>query len=172
MAIVALDRRLNDLVDANVEAEQIGTGYVFTEGPIWHSGDKSLIFSCIRTNTQYRWTEATGAVVFRQPSDEANGNTYDLQGNLITCEHQGRRLSITKPGGKAETLVDNYKGRKFNSPNDVVCMANGDLLFTDPNYGLRQPDGTFAWPIGHTNESTATRRAREAANQPQPDEVA
>jgi sugar lactone lactonase YvrE len=143
MAVVALDQRLNNLVDPNVEVEQIATGYVFTEGPVWNSKDKSVIFSCIRTATQYRWTEATGAVVYRQPSDEANGDTYDLQGNLITCEHKGRRLSITKPGGKPETLVDNYKGRKLNSPNDVVCMANGDLLFTDPNYGLRQPDGTF-----------------------------
>jgi gluconolactonase len=144
MAVVALDPRLNDLVDPNVEVEQIATGYVFTEGPIWNSRDKSLIFSCIRTATQYRWTEATGAQVYRQPSNEANGNTYDLEGNLITCEHQGRRLAITKPGGQPETLVDNYKGRKLNSPNDVVLQSNGDVLFTDPNYGLRQPDGTFA----------------------------
>jgi sugar lactone lactonase YvrE len=144
MAVVALDPKLNELVDADVKIEQISTGHVFTEGPIWSSRDKSLIFSCIRSSTQYVWTEANGAKVFRQPSNEANGNTYDINGNLITCEHTGRRIAITKPGGQAEDLVAEHRGRKFNSPNDVVGMANGDLIFTDPTFGLRQPDGSIA----------------------------
>ena len=132
MAVVALDPKLNQLVDPDVQIEQIATGYVFTEGPIWSSRDKSLIFSCIRSSTQYVWTEAKGAQVYRQPSNEANGNTYDINGNLITCEHKGRRLAVTKPGGEAETLVDNHRNRKLNSPNDVVGMTNGDLALHRP----------------------------------------
>ena len=141
MSVVALDPKLKELVDEDVKIEQIGTGYQFTEGPIWNSRDKSLIFSCIRSSTQYIWTEERGAQVYRQPSNESNGNTLDINGNLITCEHKGRRLAITKPGGQPETLVDNHRGRKLNSPNDVVGMANGDLIFTDPSFGLRNAAG-------------------------------
>ncbi|MCC7372083.1 MAG: SMP-30/gluconolactonase/LRE family protein [Chloroflexi bacterium] len=143
-ATVVLDPRLADLVDPSATPEQIASGCVFTEGPLWSHRDQWLTFSDVRGNTMYRWTESGGQQVFRKPSQVANGNTYDLGHNIVTCEHQGRRVSRTSPDGRIETVVDRYDGKRLNSPNDVICLANGDLIFTDPPYGLRQPDGTFA----------------------------
>ena len=141
---VVLDPRLEALVDPAATAEKIAGGCIFTEGPLWSHKDQSLIFSDVRGDAMYRWTEAGGQEVFRKPSQVANGNTYDRAGNLVTCEHQGRRVSRTLPDGRVETVVSHYEGKKLNSPNDVVGAPNGDLYFTDPPYGLRQPDGTFA----------------------------
>ena len=141
---VVLDPRLEALVDPSATAEQIASGCIFTEGPVWSHKDNSLIFSDVRGNTMYRWTEAGGQEVIRKPSGVSNGNTYDLNGNLVTCEHENRRVSRTFPDGRVETVVSHYDGKRLNSPNDVVGAKNGDLYFTDPPYGLRQPDGTFA----------------------------
>ena len=143
-ATVVLDARLQDLVDSDLTPEKIAGGCVFTEGPLWSHRDQYLTFSDVRGNAMYRWSEAGGQQVLRQPSGVANGNTYDRDGTMVTCEHQNRRVSRTLTDGRVETLVDSYQGKKLNSPNDVVCATNGDLYFTDPPYGLRQPDGTFA----------------------------
>ena len=146
MAIVVVDERLEELVDVNVKVEQIATGCVFTEGPIWHSKQRNLIFSDVRTGIMRRWTESGGVTVFRKPEQShiGNGNTYTRDGVLLTCEHAGRQVSQTFPDGRYETLVDHYQpGVRLNSPNDVITAANGDVLFTDPFYGLRQPDGSI-----------------------------
>ncbi len=143
-ANVALDSSFERLIDLQSEPERIATGFVFTEGPVWDRRDSSLTFSDIQGNTLYRWTEAGGAEVFRRPSGEANGNTLDRQGRLITCEHANRRVSRTLPDGTVETIASHYQGKLLNSPNDAVCAANGDVYFTDPPYGLRRPDGSFA----------------------------
>jgi len=143
-ATVVLDDRLRALVDPAASPDQIASGCIFTEGPVWSHRDNSLIFSDVRGNTMYRWTEAGGQQVIRQPSQVSNGNTYDLDGNLVTCEHLGRRVSRTYPDGRIETVVSHFEGNRLSSPNDLVYAPNGDLYFTDPPYGLRQPDGTFA----------------------------
>ena len=143
-ATVVLDGRLRDLVDPDATAERIAGGCTFTEGPLWSHRENSLVFSDVRGDTMYRWTEAGGQEVFRKPSQVSNGNTYDLAGNLVTCEHEGRRVSRTYSDGRVETVVSHFEGKRLSSPNDVVCATNGDLYFTDPPYGLRQPDGTFA----------------------------
>lgn len=142
-ATVVLDDRLRDLVDPSATAEQIASGCVFTEGPLWNHAEQYLTFSDVRGNTMYRWSEAGGQVVYRKPSQVANGNTYDFQGNLMTCEHEGRRVSRTYSDGRVETVVSHFEGKRLSSPNDLVFAKNGDLYFTDPPYGLRQPDGTF-----------------------------
>lgn len=143
-ATVVLDARLEALVDPAATAEKIAGGCIFTEGPVWSHRDNSLIFSDVRGDTMYRWTEASGQQVIRQPSGVSNGNTYDLAGLLVTCEHKNRRVSRTLANGQVETVVSHYDGKLLNSPNDLVYAPNGDLYFTDPPYGLRQPDGTFA----------------------------
>jgi sugar lactone lactonase YvrE len=143
MAIVARDGRLAELVDPNAPIEKIASGFQFTEGPVWDSRGKNLSFSDVRGGTMYRWTEAAGATVFRQPSAGGNGNTYDAGGRLITCEHAGRRVSRTAADGGIETIAGEYEGKRLNSPNDVICTAGGDIIFTDPPYGLRQPDGSI-----------------------------
>jgi gluconolactonase len=142
-ATVVLDARLRDLVDPAAAAEKIAGGCIFTEGPVWNPRDNSLIFSDVRGDTMYRWTETGGQQILRRPSGVANGNTYDLRGRLVTCEHQNRRVSRTLSDGTVETVVSHYEGKQLNSPNDIVGAPNGDLYFTDPPYGLRRPDGTF-----------------------------
>jgi sugar lactone lactonase YvrE len=143
MAVVVLDQRLLDLIDPDVKVEKIATGYVFTEGPIWHPKEHHLTYSDVYGDAMYRWTPSGGAQVFRSPSEHANGNTYDHQGRLITCLHD-RRLIRTNPDGSTEDLATHFDSARLNSPNDVICLPNGDLIFTDPNYGLRQPDGSIA----------------------------
>jgi gluconolactonase len=143
MPIIALDNRLAELIDLDAQPEQIASGFVFTEGPLWHPRERHLTFSDVRGDTMYRWSASGGTTVFRKPSNIANGNTWDRDGNLITCEHAGRRLSRTKEDGSVETIASDYEGKQLNSPNDVICLSNGDLVFTDPPYGLRRPDGSF-----------------------------
>jgi gluconolactonase len=146
MAVVVIDKRLLDLVDEDVKVEKIATGYTFVEGPVWHARERHLTFSDIYDDhggTMYRWTEKDGAQILRRPSNRANGNTYDRQGRLVTCEH-GRRVVRMDAGGNIEVVVDRFEGKRLNSPNDVICLPNGDLLFTDPTFGLRQPDGSIA----------------------------
>ena len=146
MAVVVFDQRLLELVDEDVAVEKIASGYVFTEGPVWQPKEKHLTYSDIfdeHGGTVYRWTPSGGAQVFRRPSEHANGHTYDRQGRLISCLHD-RRLIRTNADGSIEDLATRYNGARLNSPNDVICVGNGDILFTDPNYGLRQPDGSFA----------------------------
>jgi sugar lactone lactonase YvrE len=143
-ATVVHDARLRELVDLATVADKIAGGCTFTEGPVWSPRDNSLIFSDIQGDTLYRWTPVGGQEVFRHPSGQANGNTYDRAGRLVSCEHQNRRVSRTLPYGQVETLVSHFEGKRLNSPNDIVGGPNGDLYFTDPPYGLRQPDGTFA----------------------------
>lgn len=143
-ATVVLDPRLESLVDPLATPDQIVSGCIFTEGPLWNHRDNTLTFSDVRGNTMYRWSEATGKQIIRQPSGVSNGNTFDRNGNMVTCEHMNRRVSRTYADGRVETLVDKFEGKRLHSPNDIVLAKNGDLYFTDPPYGLRQPDGTFA----------------------------
>jgi gluconolactonase len=87
-----------------------------------------------------RWSEATGGVVWREPNDHTNGNTLDLEGRVIHCEHGHRRVARTEHDGTRHGLVDAYAGRRLNSPNDVVVRSDGTIWFTDPPYGIVLPD--------------------------------
>ena len=135
--IEVLDARLAGLIADEARIDQIAGGFIFTEGPIWR-GDH-LLFSDIPNSRIVRWDEEPGGPVvstFRHPSGSANGNTLDGEGRLITCEHRGRRVSLTETDGTVRTLADNYQGKKLNSPNDVVVRSDGKIYFTDPPYGL------------------------------------
>ncbi|HJN39789.1 MAG TPA: SMP-30/gluconolactonase/LRE family protein [Chloroflexota bacterium] len=135
--IEMLDSRLAELIADDARIESIAGGFIFTEGPVWR-GDH-LVFSDIPNGRLIRWDEEPGGPVvstFRYPSGNANGNTLDRDGNLITCEHRGRRVALTAADGTVRTLVDNYQGKKLNSPNDVVVRSDGKIFFTDPPYGL------------------------------------
>lgn len=120
------------------DPEIVASGFEFTEGPVWHP-DGYLLFSDIPAARIYRWSPETGAEVWRDGSGNSNGLTFDRQGRLIACEHGNRRVSRTDPGGEAVTLVDQYEGRRLNSPNDVVVASDGTVYFTDPPYGI-QPE--------------------------------
>ena len=117
----------------------IAEGFRFTEGPAWRPSEGDLVFSDIPADTIYRWREGEGHDVFRRPSNNANGNTVDPDGRLVTCEHGSRSVTRTGPGGEMVTLATSYGGRRLNSPNDVVVRSDGSVWFTDPPYGVK-PD--------------------------------
>lgn len=139
-----------DLLDLDAAIEQIATGFEFVEGPVWHGRDQHLTFSDIVGNTMYRWQKDTGATVFRQPSNMANGNTYDRDGRLLTCEHATSRVVRSTGDDQTEVLAAHYDGRELNSPNDIVVRRDGMIYFTDPTSGRsprwgvpREPDLPF-----------------------------
>lgn len=114
----------------------------FIEGPVWIKDRAMLVFSDIPANELKQWTAKEGVKTFRQPSHNANGNTLDLSGRLLTCEHSGRRVAMREADGTLKTLVDSHDGKKLNSPNDVVVRSDGTVWFTDPEYGLKTKPGT------------------------------
>ena len=136
MSLDVRSPKLLDLIDANAELEQLGTGCEFTEGPVWHSEGKFLLFSDIPANKMKKWTAEEGITNFRVPSGKSNGLTYDKQGRLVTCEHANRRVSRTEPDGTVVTIASHYEGKRLNSPNDVVVKSDGSIYFSDPPYGL------------------------------------
>jgi gluconolactonase len=122
---------------ASGTVERIAGGGRWTEGPVWLGDTRALLWSDIPNNRILRWDEETGAVsVFRKPSGQANGNTRDRQGRLITCEHGGRRVTRTEYDGAITVLLDSFDGHRLNSPNDVVVKSDGSIWFTDPTFGI------------------------------------
>lgn len=112
-------------------AERVATGFVFTEGPLWHPDD-FWYFVDLRPNKLYRMKIGQKPQLVRD-TEGGNGTTFDLQGNLIVCEGEGRRVTRTAENGKITALADNYKGGRFARPNDVVCHSDGSIYFTDPD---------------------------------------
>ncbi len=129
------DSRFHQIIPTGAEIEQVETGFNFTEGPIWHPYEQHLIFSDITGNTMYRYSRAAGLSVFRQPTNMANGNTYDLQGRVLSCEHATSRVTRQNEDGPLEVMASHYNGKELNSPNDIVVKRNGDIYFTDPTSG-------------------------------------
>ncbi len=125
------------MVPEDAAVEKLSGDFKFTEGPAWNPVRGFLVFSDIPASRIYQY-DAAGhkADVFRDPSENANGNFYDSAGALYTCEHGARRVSVQHPDGKIEVLVDRYEGKLFNSPNDIVVKNDGTVWFTDPTYGL------------------------------------
>jgi gluconolactonase len=133
--------------------ERIASGMRWCEGPVWFGDGRYLLWSDIPNNRIMRWEEETGRVsVFRKPSNNANGNTRDRQGRLLTCEHDTRRVSRTEIDGTITTVADRFEGKPLNSPNDIVCKSDGSIWFTDPPFGvLGFYEGHMAKPELPTN---------------------
>jgi gluconolactonase len=109
----------------------------WTEGPAYVPAGRYLVFSDIPNDRVLRWDETTGAVgVLRQPADYANGRTLDRLGRLVSCEQGTRRVARVEHDGSLTVLADRYRGKRFNSPNDVVERSDGSVWFTDPSYGI------------------------------------
>jgi gluconolactonase len=126
---------LSAVLDSSA-AERLATGFVFTEGPLWHP-DGFYYFVDVRKSMFYRLTPGGKPEVLRENTGEGNGTTFDLQGRLIMCEGGNRRITRTGADGKIEVLCDRFEGKRLNRPNDVVCRSDGSIYFTDP--GLRVP---------------------------------
>ncbi len=145
--VVRNDSRLDQILPKEARIEVLASGFVWSEGPVWIKEGSFLLFSDVPRNEVLRWREGEGVGVFLKPSgftgvgtysDEpgSNGLTLDKQGALISCEHGDRRISRMVWGSGKRTVADNYQGKRFNSPNDVVVKSDGTLYFTDPPYGL------------------------------------
>ncbi|HWT32062.1 MAG TPA: SMP-30/gluconolactonase/LRE family protein [Propylenella sp.] len=137
MSIDVRDPRFLSIVRDDTKVERLATGFDFTEGPVWHPHDKFLIFSDMPGDHMRRWTAAEGISTFRKPCNMANGNAYDRQGRLLTCEHASSRVSRTEPDGTIVALATHYRGKELNSPNDIVVRSDGTIFFTDPDFGRR-----------------------------------
>ncbi|WP_438354334.1 SMP-30/gluconolactonase/LRE family protein [Microbacterium sp. CJ88] len=131
-----LDDRFMACIDLVAQLERLATGYRWAEGPVYFADQHALLFSDIPNGRILRYDEHSGAVsVFREGSGNANGNTRDLQGRLVTCEQGVGRVTRTEPDGSVTVLADGFEGHRFNSPNDVVVRSDGSVWFTDPSYG-------------------------------------
>lgn len=127
--------RLLDLVAEDAAVERVGSGFQFTEGPIWHPREQCLYFSDIPADTRRRWSAADGASEVRHPNNKGNGMTFDRALNLYVCEHVTSALVRETPAGERQVLASHWRGKELNSPNDVVVKSDGAVYFSDPTYG-------------------------------------
>ena len=125
-----MTNNLSDIVESP-EAEQLATGFVFTEGPLWHP-DGYLLFVDIRRSLIFRLVPGGEPQVFRENSGGSNGLTFDLQGRLIMCEGDNRRLTRMDADGSVTPIADSWDGKRLNRPNDVVGHSDGGIYFTNP----------------------------------------
>lgn len=136
-AVQVLDPSFNQYRILLAAVERLATGCRWGEGPVWFGDHRCLLWSDIPNNRILRWSEETGRVsIFRAPSNFANGNTRDRQGRLVTCEHGGRRITRTEHDGRVTVLADSYRGKRLNSPNDIVVKSDHSIWFTDPPFGI------------------------------------
>jgi gluconolactonase len=126
-----------ELIGEGAEVERLGTGFTFTEGPLWHPHGY-LLFSDMPGDVRRRWDEESGVTEVANPSNKGNGMTWDLDGRLLVCEHVTSSLVRMDPDGTGsgrEVLASHYDGKELNSPNDVIVKSDGAIYFTDPTYG-------------------------------------
>jgi gluconolactonase len=115
--------------------EKVGTGFFFTEGPLWHPTGKFLLWSDMPGDHMRRWSATDGVTTFRKPCNMSNGLTYDRQGRLLACEHATSQVTLTRLDGTIVPIATHYRGKQLNSPNDIVCRRDGRIYFSDPPYG-------------------------------------
>ena len=135
--IVVLDKRFAKYKIGNSSIQRLYTGTLWSEGPAWNAVGHYLVWSDIPNNRQMRWIEDDGHVsVIRRQSGNSNGNTFDFEGRLISCEHDNRRVVRYEHDGSMTVLADKWQGKPFNAPNDVIVHPDGGIWFTDPGYGI------------------------------------
>ncbi len=124
-------------VKRSARVEKLFEGCRWAEGPAYVPAGRYLVWSDIPNDRMLRYDETNGAVgVFREPAGYPNGNTIDLQGRLVTCEHGNRRVTRTEHDGSITVIADRFEGKRLNSPNDAVVSSDGAIWFTDPAYGI------------------------------------
>ncbi len=178
-SIERLDPALDAIISPDANIEVIAEGFTWSEGPLWIDSESMLLFTDVPENTAYKWTEKGGKEVYLKPSGftgttttsrepGANGLLLDDEGRLVLCQHGERRLAvmngdITSPVAEYTSLVDNYQGKRFNSPNDAVMGSNYSFYFTDPPYGLSElleKDPLKELPYQGVYEATADGEVR------------
>ncbi len=150
--IISVDPLFNSYAQPNSAIQRLWTGALWSEGPAWNGQGRYLVWSDIPNNRQLRWLEDNGRVsVFRRPSNNSNGNTFDFQGRQLSCEHLTRRVVRYELDGAVTVIADAYDGKRLNSPNDVVPHPDGSYWFTDPPYGGQLYEGAPDAPGGPSN---------------------
>ena len=135
--ILTLDNRFRRYVLFNTPIQRLYSGTLWAEGPAWNGVGRYLVWSDIPNDVQMRWIADDNRVtVFRKPAGYSNGNTFDLQGRQISCEHGNRRVARHEPDGSTTVLADKFEGKPLNSPNDATAHQDGSIWFTDPTYGI------------------------------------
>ena len=152
--VLTVDPAFDGLIQANTSIRRLWTGALWVEGPAWNSQGRYLLWSDIPANRQMRWLEDDGRVsVFRQPSNNSNGNSFDLEGRQLSCEHVTRRVVRYEHDGSITIVADSYQGKHLNSPNDFVVHKDGSIWFTDPPYGGQLYEGAPDASGGPTNRA-------------------
>jgi gluconolactonase len=151
--LVTIDQSFNSLRLGNTPIQRLWTGAYWSEGPAWSSQGRYLLWSDIPNNRQLRYIEDDGRVtVFRSPSNNSNGNTFDFQGRQLSCEHQARRVVRYEHDGSVTVIADAFDGKRLNSPNDLAVHQDGSIWFTDPPYGGSLYEGMVDAPGGPSNQ--------------------
>ena len=164
-----------ELVDPGEEVVKAATGFMFTEGPIWHPKDGYLLFSDMPGDVRRKYTPDGTVVEVANPSNKCNGMTYDADLNLIVCEHVTSALIMETTGGERVVLASHFEGKELNSPNDVCVGSDGSIYFSDPWYGrfpvfgLERPrdlgfQGVYRIPPGGELELVVDRDEYEMPN--------
>jgi gluconolactonase len=158
--VVVLDHdtaALAHVLDISAPVEVLAEGFIWTEGPLWIPDQQQLLFSDVPANKVYAWTEAGGTRVYLNPSGytgteqlagESGSNGLAMSHDrhyLYLCQHGDRRIArmealLREPQPVFITIADQWQGKRFNSPNDLVVSTQGQIYFTDPPYGLKQQD--------------------------------
>ncbi len=128
--------RFHSMVLPNAPLETLGEGFRWLEGPVWFADHDCLYLSDVPNDRILRWSEEAGVSVFRRPSGFANGHARDQQGRLIGCSHRERCITRTEIDGTITVLASHYRGKRLNSPNDLICKSDGTIWFSDPLYGI------------------------------------
>ncbi len=150
--IITIDPAFNALRVGNTPIQRLWTGGLWCEGPAWSSQGRYLVWSDIPNNRQLRWLEDDGRVtVFREPSGNSNGNSFDHQGRQLSCEHSGRRVVRYEHDGSITVIADSFDGKRLNSPNDIAAHPDGSYWFTDPPFGGSLYEGMPDAPGGPGN---------------------
>jgi gluconolactonase len=163
--VLTLDPAFNALRLGNTPIQRLWTGALWAEGPAWSSQGRYLVWSDIPNNRQMRYLDDDARVtVFRSPSNNSNGNTFDAQGRQLSCEHGARRVVRYEHDGSITVIADAYQGKRLNSPNDIAVHADGSIWFSDPPYGGSLYEGMVDAPGGPSNpQGRLNAKAGQAA---------
>jgi gluconolactonase len=124
--IISISEQIRELADG------FGGLHGPAEGPLWWHEGGYLLFSDIHNNKRMKYVPGAGVSLFQEPTNRANGLTRDLQGRLIACEHDSRRVTRQEADGSITVLANSFQGHQLNRPNDVVVRSDGCIYFTDP----------------------------------------